>query len=307
MPCFHPLEAFRLASGEVVFHARTGMDVVKELRLPCGQCVGCRLERSRQWAVRCMHEAKMWPANCFVTLTYRDADLPDNGNLVYDDFQRFMKRLRKGYQGVGTDEKGDRPIRFYMAGEYGSKFGRPHFHACIFNFEFEDKRVYMRTPGGSMLYRSEKLERLWPHGFSSIGDVNFQSAAYVARYIMKKVTGNDAETHYSSVDKDTGEYTQKIPEFNRMSLKPGIGARWFEKYHEDVYPNDVVIVNGRRAKPPKYYDKLLRKVEPEEYEYVLHNREVAAIQRSDGETRQRLLAKETVMKAKIEKLKRVLT
>ena len=191
MPCYHPLSAFQCVDGSIVFYESKRHDTVKSLFLPCGQCVGCRLERSRQWAIRCMHEAQMHEKNCFITLTYDDAHLPGDRSLHYRDFQLFIKRLRKRYPG--------RRIRYYMAGEYGENFGRPHWHACLFGIDFDDKSLWKRTSANSLLYRSADLELLWPFGYSSIGDVTFESAAYVARYIMKKVTGKNADQHYQEI------------------------------------------------------------------------------------------------------------
>ena len=152
MACNSPLQAFQCLDGSVVFTERKG-DVVRSLQLPCGKCLGCRLERSRQWAMRCMHEASLYERNCFITLTYNDAHLPANRNLEYSDFQKFMKRFRKRFPST--------KIRFYMAGEYGEKFGRPHFHACIFNFDFPDRKYLKTTGSGSKLYTSKLLESLW--------------------------------------------------------------------------------------------------------------------------------------------------
>lgn len=247
MACFYPLKAWQTEAG-MVFHETA--DSLRSLFLPCGQCVGCRLERSRQWAVRCMHESQMHDVNSFVTLTYSEDSL-SSWSLVYSDFQKFVKRLRRA--------RATKSVRFYMCGEYGDDFGRPHFHACLFGVHFPDREYWRDLPSGGRLYTSKELERLWPHGFSSIGDVTFESAAYVARYVMKKMTGQNAEKHYQLMDQETGEVINRVPEFNRMSLKPGIGYPWFEKYKREVFPRDEVVVNGFKAKPPRYYDKLLEK------------------------------------------------
>ena len=194
-----------------------------------------------------------------------------------------------------------------MAGEYGENFGRPHFHACIFGYDFNDKKLWKRTPSGSLIYRSEHLETLWPFGYSSIGDVNFESAAYVARYIMKKITGKNAEQHYTEIDPHTGEITDRKPEFNKMSLKPGIGYDWLKRFKSDVYPHDYVIIRGKKVKPPKYYDKQYARENPYEWDEVLYKREVNAKLRSEDNTLDRLAVKEKVTKAKLQKLKRNLT
>jgi hypothetical protein len=299
MPCYHPISAYQCADGSIVFQERRWFNTVKTLSLPCGQCIGCRLERSRQWAMRCMHEAQLHEKNCFITLTYDNTHLPSDGGLHYKDFQLFIKRLRKKF--------GNSRIRYYMAGEYGENFGRPHFHACIFGHDFHDKKLWKRSPSGAMLYRSEDLEALWPFGYSSIGDVNFESAAYVARYIMKKVTGHNAKAHYTETDPDTGEIITRKPEFNKMSLKPGIGYDWYKKYKSDVYPHDYVIIKGKKVKPPKFYDKKYKMDNPYEFDEILYKREISGKLNSEDNTLERLIVKETVQNAKLQKLKRTLT
>ena len=283
MPCYHPLQAYKTAAGEVVFYESARHDIVRSLTLPCGQCVGCRLERSRQWAVRCMHEASLYEQNCFITLTYNDENLPEDGSLHYDHFQKFMKRLRKAVGGR---------VRFYMAGEYGEQLGRPHFHACLFNYDFSDKVFFKRTGSGSNLYRSPKLESLWLYGYSSIGDVNFQSAAYVARYIMKKVNGKHQDEHYERVDDETGEITVRRPEFTKMSLKPGIGYDWYKEWKDDVYPDDFVVVNGKKVRPPRFYDKKFKVDHPEEFEVIEFQRECRVRERFEDNSDERLAVKE---------------
>lgn len=261
MACYSPLDAWQTDSGEIVFAERGA--VHRALRLPCGQCVGCRLERSRQWAVRVMHEAALHEDNSFITLTYDGDHLPARLSLDYREFQLFFKRLRKAVAPIR--------VRFFMAGEYGDKNGRPHFHACVFGYSFPD-RLYFRTlPSGSKIYRSAFLESLWPFGYSSVGDVTFDSAAYVARYIMKKVTG-DARGHYTRVDCATGEIYEIEPEFCRMSLKPGVGANWLKKYQSDVFPHGYVVVNGVKASPPRYYMKRYAEADFSEYDYMVYLR-----------------------------------
>jgi len=250
--------------------------------------------------MRCIHEAQLHQNNCFITLTYDDEHLPKDLSLDHRDFQLFFKRLRKANPHI--------KIRYYMAGEYGTNFGRPHFHACIFGYDFHDKKLFKRTSADSLLYRSEELEKLWPYGYSTIGDVTFESAAYVARYIMQKQTGKDVnKDHYTYCDLQTGELIKMQPEYNKMSLKPGIGAEWYKKYKTDVYPHDYVEVRGKKLKPPKYYDRLFSKENPYEYDQILYIREKQAKLRPEEHSYERLLVKETVTKAKLQKLKRKLT
>lgn len=275
MPCFHPLSAYKTiipmkknGAHSIYFRPPGGFaSNIEPCTLPCGQCIGCRLERSRQWAIRCMHEAQMHQNNCFITLTFSPEALDKRRHawsLDVRDFQKFMKRLRKKY---------GKNIRFYHCGEYGEKNGRPHYHACIFGFDFPDKELWKITETGHRLYTSASLEKLWPHGFSTIGDVTFESAAYVARYIMKKINGDMAKSHYAYdlYDEQTGELiieeTLK-PEYTTMSRRPGIGGQWFKNFIDDVYPHDFVVVNGKKMKPPKFYDNQLKLSRPYEFDEI---------------------------------------
>jgi len=290
------MPAVRMSDGSVRFVSRSKRGAQDSLELPCGQCVGCRLERSRQWAMRCLHEASLHQDNSFITLTYSDSNLPRGGSLDYSDFQNFMKRLRKR---VGTK------VRFYCGGEYGQEQMRPHFHACLFGYDFPDKVYYKKTESGESIYTSKLLESLWPLGLSSIGNVTFQSAAYIARYCVQKVTGDLAEAHYRVVTED-GEIIDRVPEFNHMSLKPGIGKPWLEKFRTDVFPRDYVVVNGVKTKPPKYYDRLFEKEDPGSFSEIVAQRELDGYgQRLLGEQSDvRLAVKEQVTLARNSMLKR---
>jgi len=305
MPCYFPLKAFQCQDKTVVFREKASFNIIRALTLPCGQCVGCRLERSRQWAVRCMHESSLHAANSFITLTYDDLHIPSNRSLDYSDFQDFMKRfkskVRRKYGSTTANS-----IRFYMCGEYGENFGRPHFHALIFGFDFPDRKIWQKTPSCSFIYRSKFLEELWPFGYSSIGDVSFESAAYVARYVMKKITGNAATDHYMYIDYSTGEIHNRKPEFNRMSLKPGIGQGWIEKFHSDVYPQDFVVVNGKKVRPPRYYDRFFKKLNDDSFEDVIFARELLAKNNSLDNTPERLIVKAQVAESRLSAFKRKL-
>lgn len=287
MPCYNPLQAYKTAAGEVVFYERSKYDIVSALSLPCGQCIGCRLERSRQWAVRCMHEASLHENNCFATLTYDDAHLPVRGALDYPTFQKFMKRLRW---------EAKVPVRFYMCGEYGPENGRPHYHACLFGWDFKDKKYWRTSDSGEKLFRSPMLERLWPLGNCELGAVTFQSAAYVARYCVQKVTGHAAKAHYARSD-ENGDYSLP-PEFNHMSLKPGIGANWLKQHGQYTYTFDHVIVNGKETKPPKYYDRLFTRENPDQMEDIRFLREQDGRSRYEDNTPERLAVKEIVARSR---------
>lgn len=295
MPCYRPIQAFRQeGTGDLVFSkqaARTDATV----QVPCGRCVGCRIMRSQEWAIRCVHEASLHEDNCFITLTYSDSFLPSGGILRLDDFQRFMKRVRKRYS--------EKSIRFFHCGEYGPKLGRPHYHALLFGHDWDDKRPH-KQERGNVWYRSEQLSSLWGLGHCLSGAITYQSAAYCARYVMKKVTGPDAEEHYSRVDPETGEIIELPPEYVTMSRRPGIGADWIKKYHSDVYPNDFVVVNGRRFKPPKYYDKFMEWYDPEMLEDCKSRREDFAEMSWENNTPERLRVREQVQTARANRLER---
>lgn len=290
MPCFHPVDAYVKDNGQVSLVERGKIKTA--MQLPCGRCQGCRLEKSRQWAIRCMHEASLHKENCFITLTYNEEHHAPS--LEYTHFQRFMRYFRRSVP--------DRKLRFYMAGEYGDLNGRPHYHACIFGYNFPDRVLFKKLPSGSTIDTSQALQKLWPYGYSSVGDVTLESAAYVARYIFKKQLGKNQADHYQACDSRTGELTPISPEFNRMSLKPGIGMPWLEKFTSDVYPNGVMIHNGQKMKPPKAYDKYFKKIKPLEYEQ-LQNERVTSFNYEDN-THERLATKEKVTKAKLSHKKR---
>ena len=240
MTCFSPLSAVRMADGSISFsykHRPLGLP----LEFPCGQCIGCRLERSRQWAMRCMFESEFHDRNCFITLTYDDEHLPKNGDLDKSDFQRFMKRLRKKF-GKG--------VRFFHCGEYGERTNRPHYHACLFGVDFPDAKESGRSKSGMCFSESEELESLWTFGKCTVQELVRETAGYCARYIMKKALGEAAKTVYTYVD-EFGEMHELEPEFAHMSLKPGIGADWLRLNYKEVYPSDFVISNGEKRPVPR--------------------------------------------------------
>lgn len=196
-----------------------------------------------------MHEADLHEENCFGTLTYDREHLPRYGSLQRRDFQKFMKRVRRSVE--------PKKVRFFHAGEYGDRNGRPHYHFLLFGHAFSD-RVAIRD-GAIPLYRSESLEALWPAGVSSVGELCFESAAYVARYVMKKVDQVGRKKKYN-VDSETGEMVEIQPEYATMSRGGpgrGLGFGWFEKYGDEVQRHDSIVVDGKEVGVPRYYDNLL--------------------------------------------------
>lgn len=306
MTCFSPITAWQLESGEITFSERG--NIRRELQLPCSQCIGCRLERSRVWATRVMHEASLYDQNYFVTLTYDDEHLPRPPSLHYRHFQLFIKRLRQtlarkysvpssARNASGKQAQRVSPLRFYMCGEYGETTQRPHYHACLFNLPLKDLIVYSQSTKGT-LYTSATLTTAWQYGAVLIGALTFDSAAYVSRYCMKKVTGKNAADHYNRVDLDTGEFYDATPEFNRMSLKPGIGRPWLDKYASDVFNHDHVIINGRTTRPGRYYDRVRESLDPFGMEDAKYERYKKSLLCKDN-TSERLRTREACARAKL--------
>lgn len=264
--------------------------------------MGCKKDRTRAWALRCMHEAQMHEHNCFITLTYEDEHLPEDLSVHYGEFQAFIKKLRRWtaihyWQKEKKHEQWElTKIRFFMCGEYGEKGKRPHYHALIFNYNFPDRKEFKKK-NDVIWYTSETLSSLWGKGFCTLGQVNYQTAAYVAQYCLKKI-GQD-ESYYQLLDLETGEVYSRNREMVRMSLKPGIGATWYEKYKREVFPHDRIIVNGHKCKPPKYYTAKHKSADPLAYEDVLSRRYEKAIPHLKDNTEDRLLVKEKVLRAEL--------
>lgn len=304
MTCFHPLTAYRdTVNGGVIFEQQPG--AWEKLQLACGQCKGCRIDKSKEWAARIVHEAHMHNEKCFITLTYNTENLPLDGSLNKRHFQLFMKRLRKHYN--------DKKIRFFHCGEYGEQMDRPHYHACLFGVDFTD-RVPHSVSNGVVTYVSDTLEKIWGKGFCTVGELEYASAAYCARYIMKKITGDKAEDHYrrtviSEYGEVLGEF-QLQPEYITMSLgrKPGqgIGGSFYEKYKSDFYPSDECPVPGRgvHKKVPKYYDRLLEADDPETFNQIKQRRSEFHDKHAHDFTPQRLAQREKVKEAQLQKLPR---
>lgn len=346
MSCNYPATGRKGPSGTVTYygHLQKSQGRIpplppnyKDFPLPCGRCTGCKLERSRQSAVRLMHEAQLHKKTSFITLTYNDKNLPtrarlrterardallgegaaelatdthaethahesqdESGSLSKRDLQLFTKRLNESVR-----RRLGKGVKYYACGEYGERTNRPHYHIAVFGEDFGDDRQFWKTSkSGHPLWRSSRLTSLWTHGDADIGELTFESAAYVARYILKKITGTKAYDHYKRVDREGNEYWLE-PEFNVMSRRPGLAREWFERNKADVYPSDSVIVRGHPAKPPRYYDKLLEACAEHEYLIMKALREFAP-KNPENETPARLQAREIVTLAKLNQNKRSL-
>lgn len=265
----------------------------RALELPCGRCIGCKLDRARAWTIRIQHEAQLYDSNLFVTLTYSEAALPPSLSLEYSDYQGFMRRVRR--EVVGTtpivEADGRKPIRFFVCGEYGERNKRPHFHAILFNMRFPDM-----IPLQNGTYRSELCEKLWDRGNVVIGSVSARSAAYVAGYTLKKVHGQAAAAHYEDVvNLRTGELSSRRREFVVMSRRPGIGAWWYRRYGGDLFPADHAVSDGKRFKVPRFYlEKFKLEADPGLVEDILYGRFLRAEEQRGESTPERRAVREEV-------------
>jgi len=252
-----------------------------------------------------MHEASLYdPTEChFITLTYTDEELRETGptymgknrygqpqlkggSLVVRDWQNFAKKARKR---IG-------PFRFFHCGEYGDLEGRPHYHAAIFGWKLHDLVADGQTKSGADARHSELLEHTWGKGRTQQGDLTFESAAYVARYIMKKVNGRKKEEGHYDIVSPTGEILgEKKDEYTTMSRNKGIGKGWIEKWEKDVYPRDEIIINGKKTRPPKFYDGHYEILNEKEMQKIKGKRAAKGKKRAADNTPDRLKTKEKII------------
>lgn len=260
MGCYHPVDIMVNPKPTTPQAIR----VAYPQTVPCGNCIGCRGDQARDWAIRIMHETEMHRHSWFTTLTYDNEQIPEHGSLHPADLRQFFKTLRR-----------DRPkgsVSYFACGEYGETTQRPHYHAVLFGPHFLDRDI-LRHSNGSPIWRSPDLESHWDLGLSEFGTVTPASAAYVAGYVNKKLHKKAHPDAYLRVDPDTGEIVEIQKEFARMSLKPAIGNRWIRKWWRDVYPRDFVVVDGKQFRPPRYYDKWMGQIhEKEDHDCDEHRR-----------------------------------
>jgi len=228
--------------------------------------------------------------NSFITLTYNNSNLPWNDSVDKTEFQRFMKRLRKRLRP---------PLRYFHCGEYGDLTRRPHYHAAIFGHDFHQDRYLWKEHKGNALYRSPLLEETWGLGFCTVQELTFNSAQYVARYVLKKINGDRARDHYTVADPLTGEIIEIEPEYATMSRNPGIGAAWIKKFQADVYPRDQVLTQGKPSLPPKFYDTKLGETDPLALEAIKDRRKSRAEERSSEYTPEKLAIKKEIQRLRL--------
>lgn len=269
MPCYDLRKAKQPYPGAPLTFGPNAMGAV--VLVPCRQCIGCRLNQTREWALRAVHETQLHERSCFVTLTYSREALADWENHRWRrsrsihprEHQLFFKRLRKALAPA--------KVRYLICGEYGDARGRPHYHALLFGQDFiEGSTLLPPNRHGDPLWTHPTITEAWGLGRTAVGAVTWQSASYVASYVTKKLIGKAARTPspttgltpYEWADPRTGEVHELHPEYLRSSRNPGLGKDWITQYETDVYPHDHVILDGRANRPPRYYDKLLKDSKP---------------------------------------------
>lgn len=292
MPCYQPYLGFQAPSGKVYFKPDKKWSW-KMVPIPCGKCLGCRLEYSRQWALRCVKEAKYHEHNCFITLTYADEKYPKRG-LNKKHVQDFLKRLRRrlDYHNYFT---GKADLRYFLCGEYGSRTYRAHYHAILFGFKPFDL-IYFKTINGNDVYISPFLEEVWGHGNVLVGvNVSFESCAYVARYVMKKLEVKENDEFYKTFSKD----------FLLCSRRPALGYRFFEENLPELERLDKVMIrDGVKCLPPRYFSRKIKEIHPEKYEEIKQKRIDNAPKESLERCMKRLHAAGVLKSQQILKLKR---
>lgn len=246
----------------------------KLLYLPCGRCIGCRNDLTKDWAVRCYHESQLHDHNCVLTLTFDEDHINNTGTLVKEDVVNFIKRLRAYISRSELLKTKHRHlyrkrISYLYCGEYGHKFKRPHYHIILFGFDFPDKKFLKDSESGDQLFSSEILQKLWPFGFSTIGQMSMASAMYCASYITKYVSNKEKSLYYT--DQQTGEYKQ--PEFGNASKKPALGLNWLKTYVNDISAHNSVIIADQKYRIPRYYLKKMEELFPNKYEKLKIKRE----------------------------------
>lgn len=266
--------------------------------IPCGQCIDCRLEKSRQWAIRCMQEAQYYKDNYFFTLTYSPEALPvadftdtftgdifSMPTLVKNDMQKFNKDLRRFYDyHYGFDG-----IRFFGSGEYSPVKQRPHYHYLFFNLPIYDLKYYGLSKSGQPLWFSPTMDKIWNKGLVFIGKVSYESCAYTAKYCLKKVTGKKKAQRDEVLKRLTdesgqilSEFASKVDEFTLMSRKPGIGRQFYDDNKMKIYKNDEMFIAqdgmALKVRPVSYYDRLFDQDEPELFEEIKQRRKFLAEQ-----------------------------
>lgn len=263
MACYSPLKGYKhLKDGSIGFTLKSKLAAIDAQlsEIACGQCIGCKIQRSKDWAIRCTNEMYHHEQSSFLTFTYRDENLPENGSLHKQHLTTFFKSYRKWLQRNSKNK-----IRYYACGEYGTKLDRPHYHALIFGHEFEDREPKFRK-NGATYYVSKQLEKLWPHGNCIIAEACMGTAAYIAKYVTKKINGDQADSHYEIINEETGEILHLQSEYTVMST--GIGRQWLDDFYKTELAKGFITHEGVKFRIPRYYMDRLEKLDSGLHQYI---------------------------------------
>jgi hypothetical protein len=276
MACLKPIQVHNLNKGEKVrFKKYSNIEVARRDMnrnyktnnfVSCRKCIGCKLDNAKEWSLRCALEAKYHEDNWFITLTYSEEFLPVNeygiGTVNYQDLRRFIESLRKIFT-----RKGIKNIKYFAGSEYGCRFNRPHYHVCFFGLSLDDiEPTTERSNLGHRYFVSKLIDRIWHKGIHKIGRVTYESAGYVARYTLKKAS--------------TLEYNKLCIVPEKLYMSKGIGKQYFDDHFEQIYKYDVVNLNTskglQRFQPPRYFDRLYEKKDPQHLQEIKNARIVNA-------------------------------
>lgn len=277
MPCYHPIHGWRGRNGTFTTNPKNTWEDLRRsgkisMTIPCGKCDGCKADYFKQWAMRCYHESKVNERNCFITLTYNDDNLPVGYNLIKSDLQDYFKRLRSHFDYYDTGIK----FKYYACGEYGDLTLRPHYHILLFGYCPDDCRLigYNNETGGKN-YESLFLNQFWNKGFTTVTpELNYEMCSYVARYVSKKLL-KDKE-YYESIKNRTEPFTIS-------SRRPSIGFEYYTRFFKEIQRDDEIVLNGNVVKPPRYYDKLTERFDPETMKHIKIDRLKSIMNLSENE------------------------
>lgn len=302
MPCYKPMVRYEEGGKAKIYNINKLLDahdqesIMYELRklghsptrvdiIPCGKCIGCQLDYSRQWANRIALE--MQGKECwFLTLTYADEHLPlkqqvstltgelmSTPTLQKSDLQKFIKRLRETW----SRKYKNNDIKFFACGEYGTQGGRPHYHMILINFHAEGNAKLIKHSVNAQkqpLYKCPDIEKIWRKGHIILGRASWETAAYVARYVMKKSGKNKA---YYDAKKILEPY---------IVASQGLGKKYYEEHKESILKYDTIPTIHGPMTPPRYFDKMTRETNPTEYERNKEIRKLAAETAANNKARQ---------------------
>lgn len=271
----------------------------RSITLPCGLCFGCRIDNARSWSLRMMHQSRYHDANYFITLTYAPEHMPPDGDLRYKDLQNFFKRARHEFQTAA------KPFKYFACGEYGDQNLRPHYHFAGFDFKLDDLR-HFKNVGGSDYFLSDALRECWGFGHVIVGALEYDSAAYIARYVTKKMHGSNVRDK-GTFDPETGEVDLYTVE--RAFQSKGLGLPFYQQHHREIWDLDACLFNRKYlVKPPRYYMKQLIKSDPDKAASVMEARRLkhGVFEHIDVERDRELLYQMKARRLQMQTLKRSL-